>query len=253
MPNVMGREFPYTPEGMAAAEQYRRTFGMRDGGMLGFRPIGMQEGGVPLTKAQKIERLMALTGITDERLYMTMSEEQIDNALQQLEAEAAAKKQDLRRRGDPTPTPEESEHWKNRFPGFNPQGDYFPPERSEQPMQPLPPQGQPDVTAPFGITGDPDLDPILERIDRSLDRMGTLAEPQGSGPFGRQRGYQERMRKEELADPELPPFMRDPRFEGYYNPNQLNPYFNPNDIAVANGGYITRNRNRGGIMSLRRR
>ena len=30
MPNVMGREFPYTPEGMAAADNYRRAMGMRD-------------------------------------------------------------------------------------------------------------------------------------------------------------------------------------------------------------------------------
>ena len=47
MPNVMGREFPYTPEGTAAAQQYRQTLGMRDGGMMGFRPVGMQAGGVP--------------------------------------------------------------------------------------------------------------------------------------------------------------------------------------------------------------
>ena len=47
MPNVMGREFPYTPQGVAAAQQYRQTLGMRDGGMMGFRPVGMQAGGVP--------------------------------------------------------------------------------------------------------------------------------------------------------------------------------------------------------------
>jgi len=46
MPNVMGREFPYTPEGMAAAQQYKQAIGMRDGGMMGFRPIGMQAGGI---------------------------------------------------------------------------------------------------------------------------------------------------------------------------------------------------------------
>ena len=45
MPNVMGREFPYTPEGMAAAQQYAQAMGMRGGGSMGFRPIGMQEGG----------------------------------------------------------------------------------------------------------------------------------------------------------------------------------------------------------------
>jgi len=46
MPNVMGREFPYTAEGMAAAQQYSQAMGMRDGGSMGFRPIGMQAGGV---------------------------------------------------------------------------------------------------------------------------------------------------------------------------------------------------------------
>ena len=45
MPNVMGREFPYTPQGMAAAEQYKQAMGMRDGGMMGFRPLQMQGGG----------------------------------------------------------------------------------------------------------------------------------------------------------------------------------------------------------------
>ena len=44
MPNVMGREFPYTPEGMAAADNYRRAMGMRDGGMMGFRPLGYKDG-----------------------------------------------------------------------------------------------------------------------------------------------------------------------------------------------------------------
>ena len=41
MPNVMGREFPYTAEGMAAAQQYEQAMGMRGGGMMGFRPVGM--------------------------------------------------------------------------------------------------------------------------------------------------------------------------------------------------------------------
>jgi hypothetical protein len=46
MPNVMGREFPYTPEGMAAAQQYSQAMGMRDGGPMGFRPLGYADGGV---------------------------------------------------------------------------------------------------------------------------------------------------------------------------------------------------------------
>ena len=46
MPNVMGREFPYTAEGMAAAQQYEQAMGVRGGGMMGFRPVGMQGGGM---------------------------------------------------------------------------------------------------------------------------------------------------------------------------------------------------------------
>ena len=46
MPNVMGREFPYTPEGMAASQQYAQSMGMRDGGSMGFRPVGMFLGGI---------------------------------------------------------------------------------------------------------------------------------------------------------------------------------------------------------------
>jgi len=44
MPNVAGREFPYTPQGMAAAEQYKQSLGMRGGGMMGFRPVGYRDG-----------------------------------------------------------------------------------------------------------------------------------------------------------------------------------------------------------------
>ena len=45
MPNVAGREFPYTPQGMAAAEQYKQSLGMRNGGTAGFRPLGYAHGG----------------------------------------------------------------------------------------------------------------------------------------------------------------------------------------------------------------
>ena len=45
MPNVAGREFPYTSQGMAAAEQYKQSLGMRNGGTAGFRPLGYRDGG----------------------------------------------------------------------------------------------------------------------------------------------------------------------------------------------------------------
>jgi len=44
MPNVAGVSFDYTPEGMRAAEEYRRSLSPRRRNM-GFRPLGMQEGG----------------------------------------------------------------------------------------------------------------------------------------------------------------------------------------------------------------
>ena len=178
---------PVSDNPIGGSKNLRETFGMRDGGMMGLRPIGMQEGGAPLTKRQKIELIKKLTGVA-ERYIRTMSEKEMDNTIQQLEAEAAAKEQDRRRRGDPTTWGEQ-------------------PTWGEQS-----PQGQPDITAP------------LDRypMDEALQQLET------SAPF--------------LEGVLLPP-----------EPMPPEPYFNPDDIAVANGGYITRNRNRGGIMSLRRR
>ena len=60
MPNVAGREFPYTPQGMAAAEQYKQSLGMRGGGMMGFRPVGYRDGDLvedPAEEAMRIEPL----------------------------------------------------------------------------------------------------------------------------------------------------------------------------------------------------
>ena len=57
MPNVMGRVFPYTPEGMAAAEDYRSSMGMRGGGMMGFRPVGYQDGDLVDEELNIVEQL----------------------------------------------------------------------------------------------------------------------------------------------------------------------------------------------------
>jgi hypothetical protein len=251
----MGQEFPYTPEGMAAAEQYRQTLGMRDGGMMGFRPIGMQEGGVPLTDAQKIERIMELTGMQNPGVLLDLTSDELDRAWRVMDWQRRAQQQE---QADPTPTEEEraaqdaqrpeQDSWKRRLPGFDPKGDYYPPERWEQPKQPLSPQGQPDVTEPLGLIGDPELHELLKRLDRDI---GAFQENPIRPPTQNLPPMQNQPRLRGME--RMPPYMMDPRFEGYYNPNQLNPYFNPNEIAVANGGYITRDRNRGGLMSLRRR
>ena len=60
MPNVMGREFPYTAEGMAAAQQYSQAMGMRDGGSMGFRPIGYDNGGTVDVVAELRQRFYEL-------------------------------------------------------------------------------------------------------------------------------------------------------------------------------------------------
>lgn len=179
MPNVMGREFPYTPEGMAAADQYRRTFGMRDGGMMGFRPIGMQEGGSADTTAivQGLYDVMG-RGTTDEvRDYIDRHRMILENST---------------KIDDPF-----FNTLRNVLPNFPAE-----PLRDAQ----LPPQGQPDITAPLDRYP---MDEALQQLETSAPMRPMPPEPM--------------------------------------------PYFNPDDIAVANGGYITRNRNRGGIMSLRRR
>jgi hypothetical protein len=72
MPNVAGREFPYTPQGMAAAEQYKQSLGMRGGGMMGFRPVGYAEGdlveaGDPRLSNQDVRALVDLANDAYQR------------------------------------------------------------------------------------------------------------------------------------------------------------------------------------------
>ena len=59
MPNVAGVQFPYTPQGVQAAQLYQRSLSPRRG--LGFRPIRMQKGG-SLEGRAVADELRALTG-----------------------------------------------------------------------------------------------------------------------------------------------------------------------------------------------
>tara|TARA_R110002153_G_scaffold263824_1_gene425330 strand:+ start:288 stop:818 length:531 start_codon:yes stop_codon:yes gene_type:complete len=71
MPNIAGREFAYTPQGMAAAQQYKQSLGMRGGGMMGFRPVGYQGGTGPAgaqlagVEAQRSDVLAIVSGLMD--------------------------------------------------------------------------------------------------------------------------------------------------------------------------------------------
>ena len=100
MPNVMGREFPYTAEGMAAAQQYSQAMGMRDGGMMGFRPVGYQGGGsVPVGYADGdvvmdeqdrvvlIEYLMDMTGM-GPNTFLEMPNADLMRAREKVDADA---------------------------------------------------------------------------------------------------------------------------------------------------------------------
>ena len=216
MPNGMGREFPYTPEGMAAAQQYRQAIGMRDGGMMGFRPIGMQTGGAAAAE-EGVDVYKGLVAATQSKSPQKVIA-YIKANHQALTAIALT----------------------------------LPPDQASFVQ---------DALNSFAQAPEPDLNEMLEQLDKDADEYDRLSKDPGfamaeeermaGGP--RQRSFGSSAAPDHLLMPESPPFMRDPKYKGYFNPNQLDPFFNPNEIDVADGGYITRNMNRGGLMSLRRR
>ena len=230
MPNVMGREFPYTPEGMAQAEQYKQAMGMRGGGMMGFRPLGYADGNLVTAMAQRPRR----EDLEDEGLDVYLG-------LQSLLEEGDRQKildylyqNDGIIQRDRENNPSRSEF----FDGVKQFYNY------EQYFRDL--MQQPDSN--FVRTG-----MVGQDLQAMVDE-GFYADPTPQLPSERDEGF--------YADPTFPPFSDDPTLPPfsddfrdeipYYNPNQLNPFFNPDDIEVADGGYISRKMNRGGIMSLRR-
>ncbi len=229
MPNVMGREFPYTPEGMAQAEQYKQAMGMRGGGMMGFRPLGYADGNLVTAMAQRPRR----EDLEDEGLDVYLG-------LQSLLEEGDRQKildylyqNDGIIQRDRENNPSRSEF----FDGVKQFYNY------EQYFRDL--MQQPDSN--FVRTG-----MVGQDLQAMVDE-GFYADPTPQLPSERDEGF--------YADPTFPPFSDDPTLPPfsddfrdeipYYNPNQLNPFFNPDDIEVADGGYISRKMNRGGIMSLR--
>ena len=229
MPNVMGREFPYTPEGMAQAEQYKQAMGMRGGGMMGFRPLGYADGNLVTAMAQRPRR----EDLEDEGLDVYLG-------LQSLLEEGDRQKildylyqNDGIIQRDRENNPSRSEF----FDGVKQFYNY------EQYFRDL--MQQPDSN--FVRTG-----MVGQDLQAMVDE-GFYADPTPQLPSERDEGfYADPTFRPFSDDPTLPPFSDDFRDEiPYYNPNQLNPFFNPDDIEVADGGYISRKMNRGGIMSLR--
>ena len=190
MPNVMGREFPYTPEGMAASQQYSQSLGMRDGGMMGFRPIGMQTGGIA-TSGMDPEVMAIFKGLvaaTQSKspqkvtAYIEAHRKTLANMVVKLPPDQASFVQDALNSFDPAwpddPAWPGAEAWAGD-PAFAGADE----ERRA---------GDPWTEKTIGAAGTPDQHPLL------------FSRPDSG-------------------------------------------------IEIANGGYITRNMNRGGLMSLRRR
>lgn len=139
MPNVMGREFPYTAEGMAAAQQYSQAMGMRDGGSMGFRPIGYggggsvpagyQDGDVVMDEQDRvvlIEYLMDMTGM-GPNTFVEMSNTDLMRAREKVDADAHELQHAVQQQQMPPPDPSQAPN----FPGVVPDSrggyDYYSP------------------------------------------------------------------------------------------------------------------------------
>lgn len=326
MPNVMGREFPYTAEGMAAAQQYSQAMGMRDGGSMGFRPIGYAGGGVATPQPGGGTSMTGFMGTSSPlaQLFRDRYVAPSGNALPLMPRATPVQPQgemvlnDFRREfgRDPSGPPELQEYMLSRglgYAGGGPvgyaDGDVVNANRqvysdfqralTELPMNEL---------AGYIYDNLSNLKSMVEENPARAAQLNDAMEKSGFEGYVRNlmKGSQQSSPSEFLGAPADvsnldrmgsafgdsrisnydmagnsgflspdDPALFDPPMEGleppmetlegmedmegmeglppmpYYNPNQLNPFFNPNEIEVADGGYITRKMNRGGIMSLR--
>ena len=82
MPNVAGVQFPYTPQGQQAAQLYQGSLSPRQG--LGFRPIGMENGGSPEDRAmlesasRVVKELYALDSAQEVQNYINNSRSDLE-------------------------------------------------------------------------------------------------------------------------------------------------------------------------------
>ena len=70
MPNVAGVQFPYTPQGQQAAQQYQMSLSPAQG--LGFRPLRMEQGGSPeaINIAKGLYALMSKGSTSEVEAYI---------------------------------------------------------------------------------------------------------------------------------------------------------------------------------------
>ena len=174
MPNVMGREFPYTPQGMAAAEQYKQAMGMRDGGMMGFRPIGYANGspGVPVTDSMAVIRELQeleLTGTTPDVIaFIEGRQRDLARAVEEYPEFASYLNRMLTRFASESAAPQPAVENRGDVPytGVLP-GMRMPPEGGDQLLI----QPPPEMAPPQGMAPMPEMSPPQE-----------MAPPQGMAP-----------------------------------------------------------------------
>ena len=195
------RDFGRGPRDAAELREYLMSggggtpMGMRNGGSMGFRPLGMQAGGVPVADVAPDVRaifqgLVAATqsGSTqDVAAYIESNRRALNGMVSMMmlpQGQADFITNTLNSFAPPSvPQMNTPPQGMRDFPGYEPEtGDFYPPQQQV-------PQQMPTTSYPFSGTPPP----------------GSAA------PI---------------------------------------PY-DPNEVGVANGGYITRNMNRGGLMPLR--
>jgi len=229
--------------------------GMRGGGMLGFRPVGYQDGDLVDEELNIVEQLRNRFYELRELISAGASgaEEELIKLIKREE-------EGLRASKDPTINKIIDNYIGDISipPGAPDQGDQRLSDRDLRDLQ----------MAPSPEEYDPELNEMLKQLDKDRAEYDRLSkDPAWAGAEEERMAGQpldpssewDRIREAERypsilkGDIPMPPWMMDPRYKGYYNPEQLNPFFNPNEIEVADGGYITRKMNRGGLMSLARR
>jgi hypothetical protein len=257
MPNVAGREFPYTPQGMAAADRYRQSQGMRHGGPMGFRPLGYQDGSLVEPRGKSIsDAIDKVSSLVQEFVAQGVPDpvkEAVNSAIATFGIPVDVVNAALKFLGIPV---------------------------SDTPIG-----GAKNLVETFGFTEDPigretqrisnrDLRGALENREKELYSQeidprlappyeGDLPPPRRARPPAfRDSPVLPGLRSpddiEELLEPDdmelllpKPPWMSHPDFKGYYDPDQLNPFFNPNKIEIADGGYVGRGMRHGGSMGFR--
>ena len=187
---------------------------MRDGGMMGFRPLGMQAGGVPVADVDP--------GIRD--IFQGLVDVTRSGSTQDVAAYIESNRQDLNDMVSMMMLPQgQADFITNTINSF------APPPVSQM-------QGLPEMGGYYE-----DLIPQQQVPQQQVPQQMPPTPPTfGGAEEGDQHLIPEMAPEMEGNIPRFkPPFMGDPRYKGYFNPDQLNPFFNPNKIEVANGGYIS--------------